>query len=264
MASPCGCSSPWSPLPARRELRLCPIRLQRRLSRLALQEEKRGEWEVASKLWELTVRPHTEAGSMDRAEAAFTSMIRCMENADASPLELISIHLKHYAWRRRLGFHIVAIESLDAREIIAAKHRLIVEQAKIIDEKGGCYQWVQKSKDALPLHKKAVRLARMHDLPTQLRFSLNNLGEAFRHLGKTNEAVTAFEESEMLSRAAGDFPGSVATAVNRCSPLKKATTSRTRSQCCRSAEAKRGNGSSGASTPEFWSRSATWPGGRAA
>ena len=84
-----------------------------RLSRLALQEEKRGEWEVASKLWELTVRPHTEAGSMDRAEAAFTSMIRCMENADASPLELISIHLKHYAWRRRLGFHIVAIESLD-------------------------------------------------------------------------------------------------------------------------------------------------------
>jgi len=192
-----------------------------RLSRLALQEEKRGEWEVASKLWELTVRPHTEAGSMDRAEAAFTSMIRCMENADASPLELISIHLKHYAWRRRLGFHIVAIESLDRAEIIAAKHRLIVEQAKIIDEKGVCYQWVQKSKDALPLHKKAVRLARMHDLPTQLRFSLNNLGEAFRHLGKTNEAVTAFEESEMLSRAVGDFPGSVATAVNRALALEE-------------------------------------------
>ncbi len=192
-----------------------------RLSRMALQEEKRGEWDVASKVWELTVRPHTEAGSMDQAEAAFSSMIRCMENAGASPSELISIHLKHYAWRRRLGFHIVAIESLDHAEIIAAKHRLIVEQAKIIDEKGVCYQWVQKSKNALPLHKKAVRLARKHDLPTQLRFSLNNLGEAFRHLGKTNEAVTAFEESEMLSRAAGDFPGSVATAVNRALALEE-------------------------------------------
>ena len=50
---------------------------------------------------------------------------------------------------------------------------------------------------------------------------MNNLGEAFRHLGKTNEAVTAFEESEVLSRAAGDFPGSVATAVNRALALEE-------------------------------------------
>ena len=192
-----------------------------RLSRMALQEEKRGEWDVASKLWELTVRPHTEAGLTEQAEAAFSSMVRCMENAGASPSDLISLHLKHYVWRRRLGFHVVAIESLDRAEIIAAMHRLTAEQAKIIDEKGVCYQWLQKSKDALPLHKKAVRLARKYDLPTQLRISLNNLGEAFRHLGKTNEAVMAFEESEMLSRAAGDFPGSVATAVNRALALEE-------------------------------------------
>ena len=53
------------------------------LTRMAFQEEKRGEWDVASKLWELTVRPHTEAGSTDHAEAAFSSMVRCMENAGA-------------------------------------------------------------------------------------------------------------------------------------------------------------------------------------
>ena len=85
----------------------------------------------------------------------------------------------------------------------------------------------------------------MHDLPTQLRFSLNNLGEAFRHLGKTNEAVTAFEESEMLSRAVGDFPGSVATAVNRALALEEGDDLANAVAVLTSAEAKRGNGGSG-------------------
>ena len=192
-----------------------------RLSRMALQEEKRGAWEVAGKLWELTVGTHTETGSLDHAEAAFSSMIRCMESTSASPSELISMHMKHYAWRRSVGFHDAAIEALDHAEMIAAMQRLLAEQAKIIDEKGVCYQWIQKSKDALPLHKKAVRLARMRDLPTQLRFSLNNLGEALRHLGNTNGAVLAFEESETLSRAAGDFQDTVATAVNRALALEE-------------------------------------------
>jgi tetratricopeptide (TPR) repeat protein len=157
-----------------------------RLSRMALQEEKRGEWQVAAKLWELTVGTLTEAGAMDHAEAAFSSMIRCMESTSASPSDLIALHLKHYAWRRRVGFHDAAIKALDHAETIAAAQRLPAEQAKIIDEKGVCYQWIQRGKDALPLHKQAVRLARKHDLPTQLRFSLNNLGEALRLLGHTN------------------------------------------------------------------------------
>ena len=93
--------------------------------------------------------------------------------------------------------------------------------AQVIDERGTCCHYLGMRKEAVPLHKRAVRLARKHNLPGQLRISLNNLGETLLQVGKIEESLASFAESERLSRLAGDPRNAIATALNRAMAMQE-------------------------------------------
>jgi len=192
-----------------------------RLIRLALREQKCENWKVAAKLWELTVGYYTEPGSLDEVEASFASVGLCTEKSGANPEAQLSVLLKLYAWERRANLYPQAIETLQRAEELAATHKLVSEQAQVIDERGTCCHWLERRDEAVALHKRAVRLARKHSLPSQLRISLNNLGETLRQVGKTKQSVAAFAESERLSRSAGDLVNAIATGINRALAIEE-------------------------------------------
>ena len=186
-----------------------------RLTRLALQEQTRENWEVAAKLWELTVGCFTEPTLLEKVEAAFASVAMCMERSGAKAEAKFSLLLKLYAWQRRANLCQSAITTLLKAEELAIAHKLTAGLGEVIDERGTCCHILGLRNDALALHKRAVRMARKHNLRGQLRISLNNLGETLLQVGKMKESLASFEESEKLSRSAGDLMNAIATAINR-------------------------------------------------
>jgi len=148
------------------------------LARLAAKEEKRQSWTAATRLWDLSGDAYVRAGDTRKAEVAFSSAAACCDKSGEHPQKLLASHFKLYAWRWRAGLYDKAIDALQQAETLATAHRLNVEFVSAIDERGLALQRLGRSREALSLHQRAVRLARKRDLPTQLRTSLNNLGQA--------------------------------------------------------------------------------------
>jgi tetratricopeptide (TPR) repeat protein len=186
-----------------------------RLAWLAKEEEKRENWAVAAKLWELSLGSIKDPGALGQADEVFSSIGRCIENAGPTLDDQMSLFMKQYVWRRQAGLYPQAIETLERAEAFASENHLPAAQASLLDEHGSCCQRLNQGEEAVTLHKRSARLARRHGLKAQLRNSLNNLGEAFRKLGRTKDAVAAYEEAERLSRAAGDFEDALGIAANR-------------------------------------------------
>jgi tetratricopeptide (TPR) repeat protein len=155
------------------------------------------------------------ARALDEAEAVFSSISRCLEKAEARPSDQLAVHLKRYIWKWEAGFYSEAVDALKEGEAFAEARDLTAERVRLLDERGYCFQRLNQVKESVALHKRAVKLARKHGLPAQLRISLNNLAEALRKLGRTNEALATYTEAENLSRSAKDFEGALAVAVNR-------------------------------------------------
>ncbi len=192
-----------------------------RLTQLAVQEQKRENLAVAAKLWELTVGYYKEPASLDKVEAVFATVATCMERSGAKAEAQFSLLLRLYGWQRRANLYEPAIKTLQKAEKLAAAHKMTSALAQVIDERGTCCHHLRLRNDAVALHKRAVRLARKHNLPGQLRISLNNLGETLLQVGKIKESLASFEESEKLSRSAGDLMNAIATAINRALAIEE-------------------------------------------
>ena len=186
-----------------------------KLARVAAQEGKRSNWAVAARLWELSAEHFMRDGRADEAERSFLEGTTCLQKDNASTQRLIDLCFKLYAWRWLTGRFETAIEALQQVERLATTPDFVRDRVKAIDERGLALQRLNRSEEALALHKQAVQQARKHDLPTQLRISLNNLGQAFRRLGRTRLAISALDESERNSRAVGEIDEALGTMVNR-------------------------------------------------
>ncbi len=185
------------------------------ISRLANLEERRGCWSIAGRLSDVVGDLCVSGDDLAGAEAAYSSAALCFEKTGHQPGTVIASYFKLYVWRWRAGLFEKAIETLKQTEAFALVHEFNRELIKAVDERGLSLQRLGRADQAAPLHSRAVRLAEKHNLPTQLRTSLNNLGQAYRRLGRFDEATASLQESEDMARAAGDYKAALGTMVNR-------------------------------------------------
>ena len=194
---------------------------RKRLIRAAINEQKRGNWLVAGRLWLTYADEGQQLGSKRQTvKGAFTSALSCFAELKKPPVECIDAHSKFYLWLWGAGSYSDALRVLTELEHVV---RLVGSESAVLgarDQRGVCLQELSRHDEALRLHETVVRQARKLKDLDQLSKSLNNLGEALRYLHRSSKAIDTLEEAEAVCLRIGDYEGALSAAYNRALALR--------------------------------------------
>ena len=186
------------------------------LRQAALREQRRHDWPVAARIWEIYADENCRADAHPRTiRQAFLSSSECYEKARGRGSEQTEVLTKLYVWLWQQHEYPGSIEALAKAESVGrAGHRMDLVM-RIVDQRGVCLQEIGRYDDAKRDHLRALRLARKERDEEQIIRSLNNLGEAFRKLGRYTLAARSLEESQKIALDHGDIEGALVAAENR-------------------------------------------------
>ncbi len=169
------------------------------LRRSATIESKRGNHLIAGRLWRTVARICAASKSDQVASNAYTAAANVLARlCDCIP-ETLDVYREWFTWAWDAQWYSEALRVLLGSEKLARKSGDERSTIAAMDQRGVCLQELGKYAEGEALHRTAAAAAhRMGDVEQQER-SLNNLGEALRHLDRDDEAISVFHKAERIA-----------------------------------------------------------------
>lgn len=194
------------------------------LSDNAWQEEKKGFYTVAGQLWEsytIILILNNGDGTLSEIEQLFKRCIQCFEKAGNDYNHLSRIYRFLYQWRWDSNLFTAAIEALNKLEGIAEINNKRDEKIRAIDQRGICFQHLEKFKEAEESHRYSLKLARLTKNQECILNSLTNLGELLRRTHRIEESIKMSQEGEKIAGEMNDLEAQISIAHNRALAIRE-------------------------------------------
>ena len=195
--------------------------LATRLGSLALKEHAIGFKRAAARLFDAQLRLLIEIDAptdvlMDTLEVAIGA-------ATGMPDVLTSIYTAYYAVLARRGRpRAKLLHTLDKLAKAASQAGYASELQAALDQKAVVLQEMGYIKQAIGVHKRALRIAVDAKDTKGMGVSLSNLGEAYRKQGRISDAVETLECAVVSFQAIGDIDGILLATHNKALALQQA------------------------------------------
>jgi len=190
----------------------------------ARQEEKKGFYIVAGQLWEsyiIMIIINNVDIKLDEIEKLFKRCIQCFENAGNDYDHLSRIYRFLYQWRWDNNSFTAAIEALNKLEGIAEINNQREEKIRAIDQRGICFQHLEKFKEAEESHRYSLKLARLTKNKECILNSLTNLGEVLRKTHRLEESIKMSQEGEKIAGEMSDIEAQISISHNRALAIRQ-------------------------------------------
>jgi tetratricopeptide (TPR) repeat protein len=152
------------------------------LKRIAKTEAANGHRVISSGLWTWVAKLSASAGAKEDASEAYETADTCLPKGSESASERFELYRNRFAWAWQSHRFEEAVRVLDKMERFATQSGIMDEALAAMDQRGVCLQELGRHAEAEPLHRTAARVAKRLGQDQQEENSLNNLGEALRHL----------------------------------------------------------------------------------
>lgn len=196
-------------------------RLATRIGLLASKERASGFKRVAARLFDAQFRLLIEIDAP--TDVLLETLEVAIGAATGMPDVLTSIYMEFYAvLARRGGARAKLLDTLDKLAKAASQAGYASEQQAALDQKAVLLQEMGYIKQAIGVHKRALRIAVGANDTKGMGVSLLNLGEAYRKQGRISNAVETLECAVVSFQAIGDVDGELLATHNKALALQQA------------------------------------------
>lgn len=187
----------------------------------ARREGRNRQYLVSAKLWESVATVlHDHEPTSPEIERAFENAVGSLEKSGENFEERLRLIGGLFQHRWDGGQFGKAVNAVRMMEHVAKETRNREMEARATDQIGTCLQQLGRIDEAVPYHRRALRIARTFQETELAENCLNNLGEAFRKTGKSKSAILLFLDAEGFARKRGDHESEISIAHNRALALE--------------------------------------------